>query len=136
MQILKYRPVLTSTQIAHVITLCKKDLSGESLSVISTLAPFMAKIENKGINPAYKVENKNSLNDFESLEYQDDGRINYEAMRFKVYKKWIDNPESCNGEELAKVQDYRAGNGLMSPEEQKDYETKFNELMEITMQGL
>ena len=128
MQILKYRPVLTSTQIAHVITLCKKDLSGESLSVISTLAPFMAKILNNGIRPSYKTETKNSL--LESLEYQENGRIDYDAMRFKVYQKWIDNPDSCNGAELEQVQDYKFGNGLMTPEELRDYETKFNELFD------
>ena len=121
MQILKYRPVLTSTQIAHVITLCKKDLSGESLSVISTLAPFMAKIENNGITPAYKTEAKSSL--FELLEYQENGLINYDAMRFKIYQKWIDNPESCNAEELEKVLEYKYGNELMTPEELKDYQT-------------
>jgi hypothetical protein len=52
----KYRPVLTATQITHLISLCRADLSVESIRCISILAPFEYKIINGVVSPAYTPE--------------------------------------------------------------------------------
>ena len=134
MQILKYRPVLTSTQIAHVITLCKKDLSGESLLVISTLAPFMAKIENNGITPAYKIQEKISLEYSLGIEERKEALLIYDAELKLVYEKWVNNVNDCNAIELEKVKEYRCQEGMMSEEEYLQYNNEFADKMELEVE--
>lgn len=69
----KYRPVLTSTQITTILYLAKiyglpdLKLSAPSMSLISTLAPFEAKIKNAGISPAYVTSPKEPVDTY-SLE--------------------------------------------------------------------
>ncbi len=60
----RYRPSLTSSQIQHLVKLAKLSLvssdlehtalDNANLSVLSTLAPFAAKIETAALVPAYK----------------------------------------------------------------------------------
>jgi len=53
----KYRPSLTAKQIQHIVSLAKREqpISNNSLSLLSVLSPFLAKIENAGIMPAYTL---------------------------------------------------------------------------------
>lgn len=116
MRIAKYRPCFTSEQISHILALCKRDLSDASLSVISVLAPFNTKIENKCIAPAYSMQEEKSL--YASLGINDEyfGLTPPEKQK-RAFEKWSLNPDSCNVEELELVQSYRMLNDLMSSEE-------------------
>lgn len=128
MKTLKYRPVLTSNQISHLISLCKKDLSNDSLSVIAVLAPFKTKIENHGIMPAYVIQNKPSL--LESLGFENDNNfsnLSREESTQKAYDRWLQNPDSCNVDELTMVQEHRYLNELMTSEESQDFERNLME---------
>lgn len=121
----KYRPCLTSIHISHILSLCKRDLTEASISIISVLAPFMAKIENSGVAPAYSMKQKTLGNVFSSLdEMADYSCLSAEEIRKKAFEKWSENPDSCSLDELEMVQTYRLENDLMSTEEAKEYELR------------
>src|SRR5450830_254989 len=114
----KYRPCLTSAQISHIISLCKRDLSADSIGTICVLAPFQTKVENKSISPAYVMQGKQSL--LNSLGYgnaEAHSSLTHPQRRQLAFDKWSRNPDSCNTDELELVQTYRMENNLMSQEE-------------------
>lgn len=133
---IKYRPVLTASQIQHILALAKKEnpLSDASVSVIATLAPFQAKIENAGIKPAYidapprpdlleslggtrtpaeKMENPPKLAS---------PPVSKEERWEQAYIKWSLNPSACTLQEIKDAQEHRYLHDLMSPEEVSSFE--------------
>lgn len=129
----KYRPVLTSQQITHILTLCKRDMTEESISVISTLSVFEHKIRNVSVTPAYTEKPKITLT--ESLGFShspvDDlpdikvGRAARESRKATLYKVWSENPdmrESMDIQDILLIKEYRYENNLMNPEEESKYE--------------
>jgi len=131
----KYRPVLTSQQITHILTLCKSDMSEESISVISTLSVFEHKIRNVSVTPAYvekpKVTLSESLgfpsNPTESLSIRQtqDSKSARESRKEALYKVWKENPDmraSFHVTDLLLVKEYRYENNLMETQEELEYE--------------
>ncbi len=126
----KFRPCLTSEQITHILSLCKKELSDRSLSVISVLVPFKAKIENNCISWSYSEGEKKSLIDSLGLGNNEfKSSLSPNEKRKRAYDKWFQNPDSCNVDELEFVRDYRYINGMMNPEEILQYEADSNEML-------
>lgn len=119
----KYRPCLTPSQISHVLSLCKKELSDVSMSVISVLAPFKAKIENNGIAPAYVTESNKLRTGFTQLGELEE-LLTPHQLRRKAFEKWTENPDACSVDELELVQTYRFENDLMGEEEAAEFELK------------
>ena len=129
----KYRPSLTAAQIAHILALAKTESGGiseTSFSLISTLAPFQAKIENDGITPAYTTQPaKPKANSLESLGGLGDGTgkvyiAGYESKEdywAACYGTFLDNPAGCNLDQINAAQEYRYLNDLMTPEEEAAY---------------
>lgn len=119
----KYRPCLTSAQISHIISLCKRDLSAESIGTICVLAPFLTKVENKSICPAYVMQGKQSL--LHSLGYDNaeaNSNLTNQQRRKLAFDKWSRNPDSCNTDELGLVQTYRIENNLLSRDEKDQFD--------------
>lgn len=52
---LKFRPVLTLSQIQNICALAQDNGSPESHSILKALIPIIAKIEVGAISPAYKL---------------------------------------------------------------------------------
>lgn len=128
MTIQKYRPCLTTRQIQHILSLCKNDLTLESLSVIKVLSPFQSKIENCSLTPAYSIEKNSSV--LASFGSQNTGIENSSLTpnekRERAYKKWLCHPDSCSVYELELVQTHRFTSNLMSAEEQEQFERENN----------
>ncbi len=122
----KFRPCLTSEQIAHIISLCKRNLTGESVSVICVLAPFQTKIENKSISPSYVTKENKSIFNALGFEGNVSSDIPFVEQCQRAYEKWIRNPDSCNADELDMVLSHRISNGLMSPEELQELNDREN----------
>lgn len=143
----KYRPVLTAAQIVHILALAKLEspLSDLSISVISTLAPFQAKIENSGILPAYtavppKPSTLESLGgsmlgrsingmdaslvllDEIGLRKTDKSKEEYWA---RCYAKYCLEPTICSLEEIQAATEHKYLNDLMSPEEVAAFEEPY-----------
>ena len=119
----KYRPVLTATQIAHILTLAKSEvpMSSTSISILGSLSPFYAKIQNKAVEPAYETAPKASI--LESLGALPIPAVDKETYWAECYEKWsIAGPTALNLEEIAGANEHRYINGLMTAEEISDFE--------------
>lgn len=126
----KYRPVLTSQQISHILTLCKRDMSEESISVISTLSVFEHKIRNTAISPAYTEKPKISLAEslgleIDPLKAESTKAASRELRKAALYHVW-NTDESLRKEmtvnDLILVKEYRYENNLMETQEELEYE--------------
>jgi hypothetical protein len=139
----KYRPVLTAVQIEQILYLAKSEqpLSSMSMSLISTLSPFQAKIQNAAMAPAYTVgASKPSEADvMQSLGVAPaDNRvvgnihapIDWSGMSKQeyweaCYNKFNASPVSCNLDEIAASQEHAYLNDLMSSAELAAFEADF-----------
>lgn len=128
----KYRPTLTAVQIDKILWLAKTEtpiLSKESMSLISTLAPFQAKIENSGIAPAYTAANKPSATSMEGLGAAplEAGSMSKEDYWDLCFTKFTLDPTVCSLVEIQAAQEHRYLNDLMTPEEEAKHEESTNE---------
>lgn len=125
----KYRPSLTAVQIAKIVSLCKQEtpMSLESMTIVGTLAPFQAKIENAGIQPAYTtsppetVEAKLGMT-APATDYN--GFESKEAYWLDCYVHYCDEPTHCTLEVIKAAKEHMYINDLMSPEEIAEFESK------------
>ena len=134
----KYRPVLTAAQILHIILLAKLEdsISMTSISLISVLAPFAAKIDNAGIIPAYTTSPVLSLTDKNLSKLGADVSQEIEAMHLmskeerwaKAYAKRMLTPTACSLIEIADAKSHAYLNDLMSTKELTDYEASMAEV--------
>ena len=134
----KYRPVLTAVQIAHILVLAKTEtpLSHASISVITTLAPFLAKIENAGIQAAYtEAPDKPSVADslgftLPLTEAELDPTANAtskEEYWEQCYIAYIKNPAYLSLDQIQAAKEHMYLNDLMTAEEAKDFESNIGE---------
>lgn len=121
----KYRPVLSASHITHIIALCKRDMSAESLRVISILSPFQYKIENESVTPAYteqpKLTELDKLGFAEPIETTANLRYSTENVA-NLYAVWKQSPGSLNLNQLKQVKEFMYENDLMTPAEESEYE--------------
>lgn len=111
----KYRPALTEDQISHIIALCEMFPSSQSKEILSSLAPFKTKISIGAKTPSHVSAPKQSL--FDAMGLTD---VNPPAL----YKVWSENPEfPFTKRDMEAINTYRYANDLMSPEEEKEYES-------------
>lgn len=126
--ITKYRPSLTAENIQWIVEKAKttSPLTPEAYSVIAVLDPFLTKIANSSITPAYSIAAKAKAK-ANSLESLGEGAASSEAVAAgtvskteywaQCYQKYISNPSSCTLTEIANAQEHRYLNDMMSPEE-------------------
>lgn len=130
---IKYRPVLTSIQIEQILHLAKLEqpISSLSMSLISTLAPFKAKIDNAGIQAAYSSEAKVPL--MESLGSSDPHtetynsstpHLNKEAYWEQCFNKYQSEPSACTLEEIQGMREHKYLNDLMNEAELTEFENE------------
>lgn len=128
----KYRPSLTQEQIVHLISLCRKDSSDESLRIIGLLAQFEFKIKQGAIVQSHAVDVKQGL--AVDLGFADPAIHMQGGARSAnlILELWNSNPAQLSVLELQRVRSYRYENDLMTPEEQLSYE---NEILGIITDG-
>lgn len=121
----KYRPVLTGPQISHLISLCKRDGSRDSLSCLSQLVLYEFKIQNEITKPVYastpKIELVDQLGFSDSaMPAESDIHISPEAL----YNLWMVKPEDLTVHQINLVQQYRYENNKMTLDEEKKFESE------------
>lgn len=114
----KYRPVLTHSQIIHLISLCKSDMSLESRKCISVLAPFEYKIQSESISPSH-IETKQSLTDQLGMS----GLVTAREIPETLYAQWKADKSLLSLKEIDIALEYAYTNDLMTPEEETSYES-------------
>lgn len=128
----KYRPVLTAGQITKILELAKLEspMSDISFSLISTLAPFKAKIENLSITAAYTASPPKREQILSDLGGSGSGVIDIipsehfskEEYWAKCYAKHCLQPASCSLEEIVAASEHKYLNGLMTESEVVSFE--------------
>lgn len=126
----KYRPVLTALQITHILALAKTEspISDLSISLISTLSPFAAKIANAGITPAYEtIDPLTKPTVLASLGGEEpitpiNPSITKETHWQNCYNKYKDSPTECSVEEIQGAREWRYLNDLMDSDEIAQFE--------------
>tara|TARA_R110000803_G_scaffold207182_1_gene274960 strand:+ start:4344 stop:4775 length:432 start_codon:yes stop_codon:yes gene_type:complete len=127
----KYRPVLTAEQIEHILTLAKLEspMSSASISILGSLSPFFAKIQNKAVNAAYSTTEKSSKFSIESLGGSATGPDlapnvgDKEEYWERCYNQWLIDPTSLSLNGIEAANEHRYLHGIMTPEEQASFET-------------
>lgn len=129
--ITKYRPVLTATQILHILTLAKSEypLTQDSMNLIVSLSPFAAKIDNAGIQAAYVTTPRKDTSSLEALgaapsipATQVLG-VNKEEYWEQCYQLYISNPTACSLAQINAAKEHMYLNELLSPEEVAEFES-------------
>lgn len=134
----KYRPSLSAEQVYHILNLAKSEqpLSNLSISIIATLAPFQAKIDNLGLKPAYITSPRLSKTSLEALgatldyvstretarEIEIPIQFNKEEAWRMAYDKYIKTPANCTLEEILWAKEHMYLHDLMTPEEKEEFE--------------
>ncbi len=137
----KFRPSLSASCIQYLVNLLihTPDNTEERKEALTKLKPFLAKIEVGGIIPAYSVstisqKEKNKANLLESLggtevnsavdQLADLQRRTTREYWKACYNKWLSDPNSLTAHEKHCADEYRYLEGLMTPEEIAEFESK------------
>ena len=138
----KYRPVLTASQITYLLEIAKNSIAisygddSDALSIITTLAPFKAKIDNGATNPAYITK---SVLPKQVISIADLGgttdsetyieRLSPTACATSKGERWAlahakfcISPAACTLEEIKGAKEHMYLNDLMSAEEMQAFE--------------
>ena len=128
----KYRPSLTVAQIKRIHTLtffsfCMDEVENNKevdRSILQLLAPFIAKIENDAISPAYTPIPKKDI--LEQLGGESDAAIiaksNKVAYNAACYSMYLENPLTCSLSKIAAAKEHMYVNDLMTQTEEVTYE--------------
>ena len=68
--LVKFRPVLTLSQLQHIAYLCKQDENSVTQGILKVVVPMIAKVEVGAINPAYKLSETHIQKQAEIAERQ------------------------------------------------------------------
>lgn len=126
-QIAKFRPVLSSDNIRHILKLAKRDGSRESMELVATLARIEWQINNGAMTPAYVSTPQPSM--IEDLGFDEPREPNHSAHISSadisieaLYNIWMQEPESLTAINIAKVRQWRYENNHMTMDEEKLFE--------------
>lgn len=122
----KYRPVLSSGQILHIIKLLKRDGTTISLEVLIQLSRFEWQIQNNAVTPAYVSSPAPSMIEdlgFDGPSPKGNAHISSSEISLEaLYHIWMVEPESLNALDISKVRQWRYENNKMILEEEKLFE--------------
>ncbi len=125
----KFRPVLSESQIIYLLSRCKEpsELNKKNaISCIASLAPFLAKIENAGIIPAYSVSTPETLSDKLGYGSEPDfeNSFSQEEKDKILYLAWVNLGQDSSKfslSDLKRIHAYRYLNELMTSDEESEY---------------
>jgi len=129
---IKFRPVLTASQILHIIEFCKKERPQTDMgfSIQAALVSFKDKIEDGTITPSYQTKTPLDIS-LEELGFTDDDvnssidiRLSKETYWKECFNKYTRDPNSCSVKQIAAADEHRYLNDLMSDKEIIDFEKK------------
>lgn len=113
----KYRPYFTAPELLEIIASLKENPTPNRLAISRYLESFNLKINHGVISAAHTLE--------PSIEQ----KLGFAAPTLgemtdeKLFNIWKNNPTLLNALEIARVLDYRYRSDLMTPEEEKAYES-------------
>lgn len=117
----KFRPAFTKQEIQYIIELCNLDkrphVTEMAFTIAARLKIFALKADLHIISPAFNSTPKQSLEEKLGMAF-----VTPAERRAAAYEKWKHNVALCTDDELRLVGTYMYENGLMTPEQEADYE--------------
>lgn len=123
--IAKFRPVLSTDEITHILKLAKRDGTKESMRLIASLARIEWQINSGAMTPAYISEPRASLIEDCGFDEPSDthAHINTDdANDESLYNLWLNRPQSLTAMQVSRVRAWRYQNGKMTVDEEKLFE--------------
>ena len=114
----KYRPYFTAPELSEIIASLKENPTPNRLAISRYLESFNLKITHGVISPSHTLEPSIE----QKLGFASEPTFG-EMTDEKLFNIWKSNPTLLNALEIAKVLDYRYRTNLMTPEEEKTYES-------------
>jgi len=112
----KYRPYFTAPELSEIIASLKEKPTPNRLAISRYLESFNLKITHGVISPSHTLEPSIE----QKLGFASTVR---ELSDEELYQNWKASPTLLNPSEIARVLDYRYRSNLMTPEEEKAYES-------------
>lgn len=127
----KFRPAFTKQEIAYLLDLCRKDTREATATMASNIAArlriFSLKADLGIVSPAFNSTERQSVEDRLGFDIgNSDGTSSGDsptAKRLTAFNKWQINAALCTEKELKLAMTHRYDNGLMTPEEENEYES-------------
>lgn len=117
----KFRPAFSKQEIMYLIDLLNRDkresVTEMAFTIASRLKIFALKADLGIVAPAFSSTERQSLAEKLGMEAESPA-----DRRLAAYKKWTEVPSACTDKELELAMTYRYENGLLSAEQERDYE--------------
>jgi hypothetical protein len=117
----KFRPAFSKVEIQYLIDLCNKDKREGMVEMAFTIAArlriFALKADLGIVAPAFSSSERQSLAEKLGMEAESPA-----DKRLAAYNKWKEIPSACTDKELELCMTYRYENGLLNPEQERNYE--------------
>lgn len=114
----KYRPYFTAPELSEIIASLKENPTPNRLAISRYLESFNLKITHGVISPSHTLEPTIE----QKLGFAPASQIE-EFSEEELHKIWQENPRTMSPPGLSRVLDYRYRFNLMTPEEEKAYES-------------
>lgn len=122
----KYRPVLSSEQILHLIHLLKRDGTLMSMEIVRNLSRFEWQIQNDAVSPAYvAITRPSMIEDLGFDEPSPPGNAHISSAEISIealYHIWMAEPQSLTALDISRVRQWRYQNNKMTVDEEKLFE--------------
>lgn len=120
----KYRPSLSSSQIAYIIHLAERELprSQDATSILRSLKPFLVKIDCGGVEVSYTAAARPALLDQLGAYSTSELAVSKTAYNEGCYVKMKESSSSLSEHELECALEHKYLNDLMSGDEERQYE--------------
>ena len=116
----KHRPTLTRKQIAWLLEQARVHAATDdtAMELVSILAPYLSKIDNKAVLPAYTTTRTSQLEALGGV-----APVDKEAYWMSCYEKYAANPTTCTVEEIVAAKEHMYLHELMSAEKVAAFES-------------
>ena len=114
----KFRPYFTITELQEIILALKQSPTPTRMGLIKYLEGFILKINHSQISPQHTLAPTLA----QKLGFEEPTLLPETITGEAAYQKQIINPSHCTPKEIAAAMDFRYTSGLMSKEEENEYE--------------
>lgn len=120
----KYRPYFTAEELSEIVLCLKSHPNPRRLTIVRYLEGFMLKINHGIIGVSHTLQPTQAEKlGFHELTLGTPVPIDHNLTGEAAYQKWLLAPAKAKPKEIAEAMDWMYRNNLMSPEQEKEYES-------------
>lgn len=130
----KHRPTLTREQIVRIIELARTPtISDLDLQLISSLVPYLSKIDNATVVPAYNTTSRASVLEQLGGPISQISHVTQESKEeywSTCYTKYAAHPEVCTVLEIQAAKEHMYLHNLMNEQEVAEFEQQADQVLD------